>query len=336
MKDFVSFRSMSGRKASFESISSRFSGHLDGLKSYLKSQAAAFGDEIRDSAAQCVSPQGKYLRPLLAFSCAPSCGADDARLLNRAATVELIHLASLIHDDVIDNADLRRGSETAFKRFGARTAVLLGDAIFARAMQMAFLEDDSSVWSRSVDAVKTLCEGEIRQSLARSAKCDMRRYLSVIEGKTASLFEFACFMGASLESGSDSPWARAAEEAGRRLGRAYQMYDDVCDWTMTEKESGKTSGTDFIFEKHTLPVLILLESLPEGDAERLSAHINGTPMESLRRMMRERRVIERCADFFDDEIRAALGAVAAFPEKNGPMKEFCREMTAIMPRSSDL
>ena len=324
---------MSQDKGKFTGLSDKFSKHLDALKAYLKKQASSFKSEIKAEAAECVKPQGKYLRPLLVFACAPSSGPGDKSLLNRAATAELIHLASLIHDDVIDNADLRRNKETVFKKYGARTAILLGDAIFARAMEMAFMEKDEIVWKSSVCAVKTLCEGEVRQSLAKDKNLDFQKYVSIIEQKTASLFEFACFMGASLEKGSESDWSKAAQKAGRHLGTAYQIYDDICDWTTDESESGKTAGTDFIYEKHTLPLIVLLERLPAKQARRLESNLHGADPSEILAMMGECGVLEECFEVYKRQIKLARKAVAKFPKLNAALLEFCDEMDSLLPEN---
>ena len=325
------FISMSHHTGKFTGLSDKFDKHLSNLKGYLKKQAASFESEIRSEASDCVKPQGKYLRPLLVFLCAPSRKASDKSLINRAAVAELIHLASLIHDDVIDNADLRRSAETAFKKYGARTAILLGDAIFAHAMQMAFSEKDEVVWRRSIDAVKMLCEGEVRQSLAKDKKIDFDKYISIIEQKTASLFEFACFMGASAECGSGSDWAKAAQKAGKHLGTAYQIYDDICDWTQTEKQSGKTAGTDLVFEKHTLPIILLLEKLPNKQAKILEANLGKSDSKELMALMEKYEVGNECKKVYDKQLALARKILAKHPKTNAGLLEFCDAMQELLP-----
>lgn len=323
---------MKYQNARFEKFAESFEKHISELKSYLKKQAASFDVEVRKQAAECIKPQGKYLRPLLVYSSAPSKKYSDKELQKRAAAVELIHLASLIHDDVIDNADLRRDEETIFKKFGARTAILLGDAIFAHAMGLSVDGNAPEVSSRAIAVVKTLSQGEIMQTLALNRETDMARYISIIEGKTASLFEFACFLGASLECGAQSEWAKAAQKAGKALGRAYQMYDDICDWDMAESQSGKTAGTDFISEKQTLPVIILLKTLPKRESAKLSKNLKSHSPQDLRQMMSENGVFKKCAEIYEKEVEKARAAIAKFVGKNEKLLEFCDAISSMMPK----
>ena len=323
---------MSLNNKRFNIFAESFKRHTEHLKASLKKQAASFDKEVRRQAAECVKPQGKYLRPILVYCCAPSKKPSDAELQKRASAVELIHLASLIHDDVIDNADLRRGEDSIFKKFGARTAILLGDAIFAHAMQLSLSGGDPEVSQKAVQTVKTLSQGEIMQTLAKDRKTGMAKYVSIIDGKTASLFEFACFLGASLECGANSEWAAAAQKAGRHLGRAYQMFDDVCDWKMSEKESGKTSGTDFVSEKQTLPVIVLLKRLPRAESAEISKNFKSLSPDEIREKMREFGVLKECAEIFDQEIALARSQISKFADKNAKLLEFCGAMGAMMPR----
>ncbi|MBR4596807.1 MAG: polyprenyl synthetase family protein [Opitutales bacterium] len=317
----------------FKIFAESFKKHTSQLKASLRKQAAGFEKEVRKQASDCVKAQGKYLRPMLVYCCAPSIKPQDAELQKRASSVELIHLASLIHDDVIDNADLRRGEETIFKKFGARTAILLGDAIFAHAMQLALSDGSREISMKAVETVKTLSQGEIMQTLAKDRKTDMQKYLSIIDGKTASLFEFACFLGASLECGSGSEWAAAAQKAGKRLGRAYQMFDDVCDWKISESESGKTAGTDFLSEKQTLPVIVLLGEMPKKESAALSKNLKSRTPDELKQKMRRFGVLEKCVKIFEGEIAEARKAVAKFEGQNAKLLEFCDALSDMMPHS---
>ena len=323
---------MGFKNKDFEEFCGAFKKQLSRFKSYLRKQASSFEPELRREAAECVKPQGKYLRPLLVFASACGVETSNETLLNRAAIVELIHLASLIHDDVIDNASMRRNSETVFKKFGTKTAILLGDTIFAHAMQLAFKESDERIWHMSVDAVKTLCEGEIMQSLADKGEVSMSRYISIIDGKTATLFELACFMGATLWDTESSEWSKAAKTAGRHLGRAYQMCDDVCDWVLTEEISGKTVGTDLLSEKQTLPLIVLFSKLPKRQAEKISKNLAACDAGEIRGLMKSNAVLERCAEIFDGEIQKARAAVSEMGGKSGSILKFCDAVSAMMPR----
>ncbi|MBQ6533578.1 MAG: polyprenyl synthetase family protein, partial [Opitutales bacterium] len=183
-------------KTPFSRAAGRFKRELSSLGSYLLKQAASFEREVRAAAKEAIAPRGKYIRPLLVFSAAPA-GAKKDSLVRRAAIAELVHLSTLIHDDVIDRADMRRNRDTAFKKYGAKTAVLLGDAIFAHMMTLAFEENSMEVLEKTASCVRSICSGEIRQTLADNTKIVPRKkYYDVAYGKTAALFELSCRLGA--------------------------------------------------------------------------------------------------------------------------------------------
>ena len=319
---------MRNPNASFSSTAARFKKHLAAFKTFLKRQASEFESEVKEQAKKCILPKGKYLRPMLVF-CAAASPEPRKDAVARAAVAELIHLSSLIHDDVIDNASLRRGSPTAYKTFGAKNAVLLGDALFAHAMSIAFDEADPFVWKSSVDTVKSLCQGEIMQSLAAKGAYDYKKYLQIIDGKTAALFKFSCGVGAACAK--DEAWTLAAQKAGLRLGRAYQMYDDICDWLMSEKRSGKTAGTDFVSEKYTLPVIALLSKLPKREAAKLSKSFSEFTRADMASLMKDCGVVEECKKLFDAEISAARAELEKFGGKSEYLAEFAAELAGLMP-----
>ena len=196
----------------FDEAAKPLAKRMSAFKKFLKAQAACFESELREQVRDAVRPEGKFIRPMLVFASAPEC-ADDNKLSRRAAIAELIHLSTLIHDDVIDNADMRRGEPTIGSKYGTKIAILLGDAIFAHTMTLSFEENDSALSAKASACVRAICEGEIKQTLAdRNADISRGKYYKIVRGKTAVLFEFSCFMGA--ECGGDKAWAAAAESAG--------------------------------------------------------------------------------------------------------------------------
>lgn len=315
---------MKSETKSFEKFSEGFSKNLSAFKGFLKRQTSEFSTELKSHASECIKPKGKYLRPLLVFSTAINKKHDNGSLLNRATVVELIHLASLIHDDVIDNANLRRSSETIFKKFGAKTAILLGDAIFAHAMLISLKENEERIWRESISTVRNLCEGEIRQSLAKDRNIDRKKYIEIVEGKTASLFKLACLFGSTLEK--DESWVKASTKAGNLLGIAYQIYDDICDWTMTEESSGKTLGTDLLSEKHTLPIIVLLEKLPRKESKMLAKELKEQNPKEIFKKMIEMDVMSTCIEIYNSYISDARESIKEFPDKNSKLLEFCTVM----------
>jgi octaprenyl-diphosphate synthase len=226
---------------------------------------------IPQLAAHIVAAGGKRLRPLLTLASARLCGYGDAspegdappggnaqrgaRHVDLAACVEFIHTATLLHDDVVDESQLRRGLASANAVFGNKASVLVGDFLFARAFQL--MVDDGSLRVLAIlsKAAATIAEGEVLQLVTQNdLSTTEARYLDVIQGKTAALFAAACQIGAVVASRPDREEAALAEY-GMKLGIAFQLVDDALDYVADQATLGKTIGDDFREGKITLPVL---------------------------------------------------------------------------------
>ena len=240
---------------------------LDGV---LREQVSHFEPEVRELAGYCLDSTGKRLRPLLVFLAGWSGrGEIDPLLVRAAAVVEMTHLATLVHDDIMDHGLLRRGRATVSAKDGPDVAVLLGDALFAQAMWLSTQFPTTEVCSSVAVATRQVCTGEIVQTLGGPGAAPSReRYRRIIDLKTAELFHVSCRLGARLGGGSED-FVAAAGRFGRRLGLAYQIYDDLTDFLGTAEGAGKTLGTDWASGKTTLPVLCLLERSTPTEAERL-------------------------------------------------------------------
>jgi octaprenyl-diphosphate synthase len=189
--------------------------------------------------------------------------------------VELVHVASLIHDDVLDRADLRRARATCNAKWGVELSVLLGDALFAHGLQLATKLENAEVARKIAEASRNLCEGEILQTQRRfDLKMSTADYLHVVGLKTGALFRVAAEVP-FLVYGSAEVKREAARSFGQQLGVAYQIYDDCLDLFGTDEESGKTLGTDLRKGKWTLPVLHALQTLPKEESERLRSQLVG-------------------------------------------------------------
>jgi octaprenyl-diphosphate synthase len=200
---------------------------------------------------------GKRLRPLLTLAAARLCGASGsaARHVELAACVELIHTATLLHDDVVDVSQRRRGLASANAVFGARASVLVGDFLFARAFQVMVKAGSLRVLRILSDATTTIVSGELAQLISQNdLDTPDSRYFDVIKGKTAALFEAACRIGAIAAGCGDGEAALA--DYGANLGIAFQLVDDALDYAADEQKLGKTVGDDFREGKITLPALI--------------------------------------------------------------------------------
>lgn len=239
-----------------------------------------------------VGAGGKRLRPLLlllfarALGYAGTPGASHHVLL--ATVVEFIHTATLLHDDVVDESELRRGRQTANSAFGNAASVLVGDFLYSRAFQMMVEVDRMRVMQILADATNTIAEGEVLQLMnCNDPDVDEKRYLQVIRYKTARLFEASAQLGAVLVDASPAV-EEAATEYGRRIGTAFQLIDDVLDYSGVTADIGKNVGDDLREGKPTLPLI----------------HVMGRGSSEQRQMVRS-AIEQGRADGFD-EISAAI------------------------------
>jgi len=315
--------------ASFASVFARLKPHMAALDVFLREQVVAFEPEIREMADYCIDTSGKRIRPALVFLSGwraeeknaaeadeVSAGAVSAELVQAAAVVELVHLATLVHDDIMDEAELRRSRETAARKFGPVAAVLLGDALFAHALYLASHFPTTEVCEQVSESTRRVCAGEIVQTMRRgSARVSREDYWRIIDLKTAELFRVSCFLGARL-SGASADYVEAAAQFGRHLGIAYQIYDDLADFFGDESRIGKTLGTDFASGKLTLPLLALAESLPDSERAELLREICGErPVQMERRLsqMGEQGTFEKVSSEVEREIVAAERALERWP-----------------------
>lgn len=314
----------------FEEAAAEMPSLINAFEAFVRKQAYAFSKDIRDIARVSISPKGKYIRPILTFSAAGKNAEKSDSLVRRAAIGELIHLSTLIHDDVIDNASVRRSAETPNKKYGAHTAILLGDAIFARTMQLAFFENDNPLLGKIAECVRTICEGEITQTLINCEKnISKKQYYQVVHGKTGVLFSLACSMGAECCQPKNLQWIDAATEVGKQLGIAYQIYDDICDWFMSEADAGKTLGTDLMSGKHTFPLIVLFEELPAKRAKQIAKNLKNENPEEILLLMRQLNVPEKCRAEFMRRINMSEKILAKFPDEGEPLMRFCNCMKKL-------
>ncbi len=223
---------------------------------------------IPQLAAHIVAAGGKRLRPLLTLAAARLCGYGldgGSRHVDLAACVEFIHTATLLHDDVVDESALRRGLASANAVFGNKASVLVGDFLFARAFQLMVADGSLKVLGILSHAAATIAEGEVLQLATQNDLSTVEdKYLEVIKGKTAALFDAACRVGAVI---CERPAVEenALATYGMALGMAFQLVDDALDYAADQAKLGKTVGDDFREGKVTLPVLVAFHA---GDAEQ--------------------------------------------------------------------
>jgi octaprenyl-diphosphate synthase len=206
-----------------------------------------------------ISAGGKRIRPRLVLLFSQALGFEGAERYELAATVEFIHTATLLHDDVVDESSLRRGRSTANAIFGNAASVLVGDFLYSRAFQMMVSVNRMRVLEVLADATNVIAEGEVLQLMnMHDPDLAVEEYLRVIRYKTAKLFEASARLGAVL-GGAEAPVEEACADYGRSLGTAFQLVDDLLDYEGNSTELGKNVGDDLREGKPTLPLLIAME-----------------------------------------------------------------------------
>jgi len=236
---------------------------------------------INQIANYIVSSGGKRLRPMLLTLCAHACGYEGKDHIPLAAIIEFIHTATLLHDDVVDESDLRRGQQSAHAVWGNAASVLVGDFLYSRSFQMMVGLDSMRIMEVLADTTNTIAEGEVQQLLNMGdPEVNQQRYMQVIENKTAKLFEAACRLAAII-SGKPPEVENALAMYGARLGSAFQIADDVLDYTGDADTMGKNAGDDLAEGKPTLPLIFARERCGEKERELLDAAIRNGSVDDL-------------------------------------------------------
>lgn len=247
----------------------------DRMAAYLNVDMTAVNDLIRDRMASEHAPRipevtahlveagGKRLRPMLTLAAARLCGYDGPYHVHLAATVEFIHTATLLHDDVVDESAQRRGRPTANLLWDNKSSVLVGDYLFARSFQLMTETNNMRVLAILASASATIAEGEVLQlTAAQNLATDEGIYLQVVRGKTAALFSAATQVGGVIATAPDAQ-VQALFDYGDALGIAFQIVDDLLDYQGDPNATGKNIGDDFRERKLTLPVI---KAIAKGDA----------------------------------------------------------------------
>lgn len=288
---------------------------LGKVEELLREQGAGYGDLLATDVATTLAAGGKRLRPLLVLLCAG--GDDGEEIVRAAAAIELVHMATLVHDDVLDDAPLRRGQPTIAATVGRLRATAVGDLLFSRAFALLGENDDARAIELLAAASVSLADGELAQRRdAFDIGISEQRYLDRCRLKTATLFECGCLIGRDLP---------ALGEFGARIGLAFQLLDDVLDVSGPAERTGKARGTDLLDGTVTLPLIdaaaadpsireVDLRALDSGGAERLCDRIAATgALDRVRSRALElvaSAKAQLAGDAFDSEQRQLLGLVA--------------------------
>ena len=240
-----------------ERLQTMLSDDLTSTEALLIERAKSPVDVIPDLSGYIVSAGGKRLRPMITLAAAHACGGTNPGTHALATAVEFIHTATLLHDDVVDDSDLRRGKKAAKNVWGNNASILVGDFLFARAFTLMVETGSLEILRILSDASSVIAEGEVHQ-LAAASRTDLptEEYLAIIEAKTAALFEAAAEAGALSSGPQGEPYAAALASYGKNLGLAFQIIDDALDYGGTTSVIGKAVGDDFREGKSTLPVII--------------------------------------------------------------------------------
>jgi len=282
---------------------------------------------VRQVAEYIIQSGGKRLRPALVLLSAGALGYQGTNHHELAAVIEFIHTATLLHDDVVDESDLRRGRETANALFGNAASVLVGDFLYSRAFQMMVDVGDMRVMRVLSDATNVIAEGEVLQLMnCHDADLDEARYLQVIRYKTAKLFEAAARLGAILGQSSEEVEQRMADY-GMHLGTAFQLIDDVLDYSGAEVETGKHLGDDLAEGKPTLPLIYVMQN---GTAEQAACVRNAIEnggrddFQAVLSAIRATGALEHAKKQAEKEASLAVSALATLPAS--PYKDSLLEL----------
>jgi octaprenyl-diphosphate synthase len=295
------------RKPSLDPLSELLGSDLECVNRLIVERMQSPVALIPQLAGHIVASGGKRLRPMLTLGCARLCGYQGTRHVALAAVVEFIHTATLLHDDVVDASDLRRGRDTANAVWGNKPAILVGDFLFSRSFELMVADGSLRILDILSRASSVIAEGEVLQLMTQNnLKTTEASYLDVIRAKTAELFAAASRIGAVV---AERPHEEevALERFGRDLGVAFQLVDDMLDFSARETEFGKSIGDDFREGKITLPIVL---AFARGDDEERAFW---------------RRVLEEM-----DQRRGDLDRAIALVEHRGALAEtLCRARSYV-------
>jgi octaprenyl-diphosphate synthase len=290
---------------------------------------------IPQLAGHIIAAGGKRLRPMLTLATSRLCGYRGDRHIALAAAVEFIHTATLLHDDVVDDSDLRRGLATANAVWGNKASVLVGDFLFSRAFELMVEDGALSVLAILSRASAIIAEGEVLQLVtSNDVATTEESYLEVINAKTAQLFAAASRIGAVASDRSEAE-AAALESFGRNLGIAFQLIDDMLDYSAKQSELGKSIGDDFRDGKITLPVVLAVRAADDREREFWRRTLEDSEqhdgdlqhaIELMRRHGTLAATLERAREY-GDAARRALMTFRDSPERQAldEVIEFCLE-----------
>jgi octaprenyl-diphosphate synthase len=293
---------------------------LEAVGQRLAKQVEAFDPDIVRYADYALNGQGKHLRAALVALTAKALGKVNDAHITVAVIIEMVHLATLVHDDVIDEADIRRGRPTLAANWSNEIAVLFGDCLFAHALKLAASFPTPDVCRAVAMATNTVCSGEILQTQhRRDFGFTREKYFKVLEMKTAELFALSCELSAGL-SVTGAERRTLLRQFGLAFGTAYQVYDDCVDLFGSEAVAGKSLGTDLAKGKLTLPVLLLWERADAADRACLQGLVERWQPDSITRLgvlLEKHDTLGASLEIIHQYLEKARQTLRTLPASNG-------------------
>jgi octaprenyl-diphosphate synthase len=301
------------------------SEEMQGVEDRLRAPSKDNGTLLSTVAGYALASGGKRIRPALLLLAARACGADEgARSVTLASATEMMHAATLLHDDIVDHAATRRGRPSAMARWGADVSVLVGDFLYSRAIQDLVADEDRRILAAFADATIAMTEAEVLQlQLLHDLRIGEADYLKIVTGKTAALMSAACRSGALVARAPEAV-VRGLADFGLNLGIGFQLVDDALDYVALEDRLGKPVGSDFREGKITFPVIHIMQHAVPVDRERLEwLAAQDRPGQDGLALLRELvdryeavPATMRLVDDYLDRARARLGVLSESPARD--------------------
>src|SRR5271170_7206340 len=323
---------------SWNQIVEQVNPFLQAVTQRLIQQANDFDPQIVPYAKSALNGGGKHLRPTLVALAGATVGKVGDAHITAAVIIEMVHLATLVHDDVMDEAEIRRGQLTIAANWGNEIAVLFGDCLFAQAVKMAASFPTPEVCRAVATATNTVCTGEILQTQhRRDFELSWREYFRVIEMKTAELFTLSCDLAAFLGE-AKAKEREALKQFGAAFGTAYQVYDDCVDLFGSETAAGKSLGTDLAKGKLTWPVLLAWERANARDRAHLENIIGNRQPENfpaVNELLVKYDTFEPSLEVIANYLEQARKALRVLPENSGRaglfnLTEYLAQQTGVL------
>lgn len=305
--------------------------HLGRVETAFKNALGSDVPVVDDLCGHVAKLRGKMLRPVLLLLAAEACGRIREEHYTLAAVVEMVHMATLVHDDVLDEADVRRNAVTVNRMTTNETAVMLGDFLISRSFLLCSSIASQRASQLVAAAAATVCEGELLQLSNRgNFRLTEDLYFTIIDRKTAALTAVACELGALYADASPTV-VQNLREYGRSVGIAFQIVDDILDIVGREEQTGKTLGTDARQGKLTLPMIHHLQAASNGSAERMLACLQ-TPQHqdrpALQQLLTESGSLEYARRVANDHVARAVASLLCLPA--GPARTQMQNMAEFI------